>query len=206
MTARNDSLAIVVGIACALPVAAWALVQQLLPASPFATHSLAWAAEQAFIHAAIPEETIKLLALIWLFRAEKSRDPRAGLRTGALLGLGFAVVETLLHAAVGDAWRAAAVRLVSSIPCHVALGVIMAAYLARRGAGAPLVAWGLAVLCHGLYNLPLLMPRTPPFAGAPPPMLLSLTVLAFVVLWARDLTQPTSHQHKIDQAPVDAAA
>lgn len=186
----------VAGVLCAVPVALWALALQTAWPSLLASGTLPWALQQAFVHAAIPEETIKMLALLWVCRAGTARmTPKVAMQSGAALGFGFACVETLLHAVVGDAWSAVVVRLFSSIPCHVALGIVMAAFAVRavnwRGL---LLAWFLPVLCHGLYNLPLLMPKTLPLAQAPPPMLLSITVLVFLVLWARDLGSAPQHK------------
>jgi RsiW-degrading membrane proteinase PrsW (M82 family) len=95
--------------------------------------------EQA-VHAifgiALPEETVKVLAIVAVSAVSAARrplgDPMDTVVYGAAVGLGFAAYENLAYLEQhSDMWRAlAALRSVLTVPFHGALGVIAGAYLA----------------------------------------------------------------------------
>src|SRR5215470_11845553 len=94
--------------------------------------------EQA-VHAvfgiALPEETVKILAIVAVSASVARRpfaDPMDTVVYGAAAGLGFAAYENLAYLEQhSDMWRAlAALRSVLTVPFHGALGIIAGAYLA----------------------------------------------------------------------------
>jgi hypothetical protein len=95
--------------------------------------------EQA-VHAifgiALPEETVKVLAIVAVSAVSAARrplgDPMDTVVHGAAVGLGFAAYENLAYLEQHtDMWRAlAALRSVLTVPFHGALGIIAGAYLA----------------------------------------------------------------------------
>ena len=115
----------------------------------------------AFLLAAVPEETAKLL----IIRGFCARDihfdePMDGIVYGVYAALGFAAVENVVFA-LAFGWIVAGIRAFTALPMHAAEGAIIGYAvararlgLARRGA----VAKGLAVamVLHGLYDFALL--------------------------------------------------
>ncbi|MEZ4385030.1 MAG: PrsW family glutamic-type intramembrane protease [Nannocystaceae bacterium] len=137
----------------ALPMGAFA--EQL--SDPFAA-----GAYEAFVLAALPEETFKLAVLVWYARRHSAFDePMDGLVYGVAASLGFATLENILYVAQGGL-GVAVLRAVTSIPGHATFGAIMGYYVGQahfsRGRGRALLfkAWLIPVLLHGLYDTPLL--------------------------------------------------
>src|SRR6267378_1495639 len=92
---------------------------------------------------ALPEETVKILAIVAVSQARRSfSDPINPVVYGAAVGLGFAAYENLAYLEQHtDIWRAlAALRSVLTVPFHGALGIIAGAYLAIARAGTALGA------------------------------------------------------------------
>src|SRR5712675_1726583 len=92
---------------------------------------------------ALPEETVKILAIVAVSQARRSfSDPINPVVYGAAVGLGFAAYENLAYLEQHtDMWRAlAALRSVLTVPFHGALGIIAGAYLAIARAGTALGA------------------------------------------------------------------
>ncbi len=125
----------------------------------------AWSVALAsVVVAALPEEVGKAACLAWIMaRRVAFESRRDGVRYGARIGLGFALVENVLHGLmIGDARSFAllmAARAVLTVPMHAAWAALMGGYAARRqldGRG-PGLAFGLAVavLGHGLFNFGL---------------------------------------------------
>jgi RsiW-degrading membrane proteinase PrsW (M82 family) len=125
---------------------------------------------------ALPEETVKILAIIAVSaRRRPGGDPLDTVVYGAAAGLGFAAYENLAYLEQHvDIWRSlAALRSVLTVPFHGALGVIAGAYLAMARAGTALGAhrhnrdwarissWILMlagpVALHSAFDYPLLM-------------------------------------------------
>jgi len=123
---------------------------------------------------ALPEETVKILAIIAV-SVRRSGDPLDSVFYGAAAGLGFAAYENLAYLEQHtDMWRSlAALRSVLTVPFHGALGVIAGAYLAIARSGtalganrnnrnwARLSSWTMVlagpVALHAAFDFPLLM-------------------------------------------------
>ena len=104
-----------------------------------------WAAQaiHAIFGIALPEETVKILAIVAVSQARRSfSDPINPVVYGAAVGLGFAAYENLAYLEQHtDMWRAlAALRSVLTVPFHGALGIIAGAYLAIARSGNALGA------------------------------------------------------------------
>jgi RsiW-degrading membrane proteinase PrsW (M82 family) len=148
------------GVLTAGPVLLFALPMGAfleLLSDPFAA-----GAYEAFVLAAIPEETLKLAVLLWYARRHSAFDePMDGLVYGVAASLGFATLENILYVAQGGL-GVAILRAVTSIPGHATFGAIMGYYVGQahfsRGRGRLFVAkaWFIPVLLHGLYDTPLL--------------------------------------------------
>jgi DNA-binding beta-propeller fold protein YncE/RsiW-degrading membrane proteinase PrsW (M82 family) len=123
---------------------------------------LLFALVQAFVGAAILQESFKFFVLT-AFSCQRRRmaEPFDGVIYGVVASLGFATLENIAYVSEGDL-LGAAIRALTSVPMHAALGAIMGYYIAqgvfnpdRRGRFLGL-AWLLPVVLHGLYDFPLL--------------------------------------------------
>src|SRR5260221_11844681 len=101
------------------------------PENPWVAQAL-----HAIFGIALPEETVKILAIVVVSAVSAARrpfaDPMDTVVYGAAAGLGFAAYETLAYLEQHtEMWRAlAALRSVLTVPFHGALGIIAGAYLA----------------------------------------------------------------------------
>ncbi|MEZ4449529.1 MAG: PrsW family glutamic-type intramembrane protease [Nannocystaceae bacterium] len=148
------------GVLTVIPVLAFSLPLSSLLAeleSPFTK-----AAYEAFVLAAIPEETCKLLVLLLYARRHSAFDePMDGLVYGVAASLGFATMENVLYVAQGG-MGVAIMRAMTSIPGHATFGAIMgyfvgqAAFSPGRARAARISAFVWPVVLHGLYDFPLL--------------------------------------------------
>lgn len=137
------------------------------------------AAGQAFIIAALCEESSKLAVLLgYSFRRSEFDEPMDGIVYGATVSLGFAALENVLYVLDGG-FALAVLRGVLSVPGHATYGAVMGYYVGRarfdRENRARLIGLGLlaAVMLHGFYNFPLMLLGDGPAAGeAPTPALL----------------------------------
>ncbi len=151
----------------------------------------------AFLGAAIPEETFKLLVL-WRYsmRHPAFDEPMDGLVYGATASLGFATLENILYVSDGGGAQAL-MRAVTAVPGHAMLGAIMGYYVGRARFAPKtarrsllLKAWAFPTLLHGGYNFPLMaaskLEQPDSWAAAPMLALLVLVplILAFEGIWA----------------------
>ncbi len=150
---------------------------------------------RAFVNAALPEELFKLVALLLVLRSSPGRRAiRRGavptMAIGAGVGLGFALIETVIYALrVGP--HVGLMRIFTAIPCHLFLGALMAHYLwaahETKSAVARLKAFFVPVLAHGLYNFPLLVELARTAQRPVGAMLLTWMVLFLLAGWTRFL-------------------
>lgn len=121
------------------------------------------AAVQAFVVAALCEESSKLAVLLgYSFRRSEFDEPMDGIVYGATVSLGFAALENVLYVLDGG-FALAVLRGVLSVPGHATYGAVMGYYVGRarfdRANRRHLIGLGLlaAVMLHGFYNLPLML-------------------------------------------------
>lgn len=111
----------------------------------------------SFINAGLLEESAKLAMLVVIAACFAPR-PKDWIVLATAVGLGFAAAENVIYAAAIDRFDVLAIRAITAIPAHAAMGAIMGT-MALLAAGRG-VAWASLVLLapavsHGLYDLPL---------------------------------------------------
>lgn len=118
---------------------------------------------RAFLAAAFPEELCKLTVLLgYSFRHRAFNEPMDGIVYGVAASLGFATLENIQYVAHGG-MAVAAGRALTAVPTHAFLGAIMGYYIGKarfqpkRRLALILIGLGMAILFHGLYDLPLMM-------------------------------------------------
>ena len=118
---------------------------------------------QAFLAAAILQESFKYLVLAnYSCQRKRLAEPFDGVVYGVVASLGFAMLENIAYVVEGDS-LGAAVRGLTSVPVHGALGAIMGYYIAQslfdpeRRRRHVRLAWIVPVVLHGLYDFPLLL-------------------------------------------------
>ncbi|SHJ28231.1 Protease prsW family protein [Bradyrhizobium lablabi] len=114
-------------------------------ASILAAPETPWVAQalHSVFGAAIPEETVKILAIVLISQKRRHfADPMDTVVYGAAVGLGFAAYENLAYLVQHkEMWQSlAALRSVLTVPFHGALGIIAGAYLAIARSGTALGA------------------------------------------------------------------
>ena len=113
----------------------------------------------AFLVAALPEESFKLLALWLVLRKNPYFDEHFdGIVYAVCVGLGFAAIENVLYVVGEEEWVTIAIsRALLSVPGHYAFAVLMGYYYSvyhfvdhtpKKAACILLVP----VLAHGLYD------------------------------------------------------
>ncbi|MGE0788110.1 MAG: PrsW family glutamic-type intramembrane protease [Sandaracinaceae bacterium] len=143
----------------------------------------------AFLTAAIPEETFKLAVLAWYAgRHSEFDEPMDGVVYGAAASLGFATLENALYCADGGL-TLAAIRALTAVPIHAGCGALMGYWYGRsrfepeRRRSLLARAWIVPVLIHGVYDAPLLTLKGLVAAGDPPLFLAApLACLGIVVV------------------------
>lgn len=120
---------------------------------------------QAFMCAAIPEESAKFLVIFFYCYKHPALDEvMDGFVYGATASLGFAALENIMYVADGGL-SVAVTRAFTSVPAHAFFGMFTGYYLAVYKMTSvkkkSILMKGLmtAVLLHGLYDVPLLMLR-----------------------------------------------
>jgi len=132
---------------------------------PEAMDVVAGAATRAFFGAALPEETVKLLAVLAVLgRAAHKHRVQDVIMLALTVSMGFAGMENLLYIA-GPQRGVALMRAVTAVPAHGIFGLAMGALLAasrlhfgRLGQATP-IALGTSVLLHTAYDFPLMSLR-----------------------------------------------
>lgn len=175
--------------------ATWAILALRGSFTDGSRFSLEGALVNAFLGAALPEETAKLAVLgfaLWAASAgERAASLLSGTLAGVALGLGFSAVENLAYAMQENA-TSGMVRLVTAVPCHAFLGAVMGHYVAgfrvERRWSLLVKAWLVPFAAHGLYNIPLVLdPRALPGSDSFDDLVLSCIVLAWLGAWTRML-------------------
>jgi len=173
------------GFLCIVPVLILALV--LAPLGLGAQSALAMTLFVAFMLAAVPEETAKLLVIRLYCAHHRSFDePMDGLVYGATAALGFAVLEHLMYITT-NGLAVGPFRAFLCVPAHAALGAIIGYSISRRAFVPETRArtwkgWAAAVLLHGLYDAFWLYPNYRAATGSPSPVWKELGPILAVAL------------------------
>lgn len=137
---------------------------------------------QAFLVAALPEESAKLLALWLVLRKNPHFDERFdGITYAVFVGLGFAAIENVGYVLMsGDGWvTVAAMRALLAVPGHYAFAILMGYYytkyhfVAHTPANAAKVIL-MPILAHGVYDALAMSGSVDPIVGG---------ICFFVLIW-----------------------
>lgn len=161
------------GVAICLPVSVVELaIQALLFGIDGEPTTLIGTTADAFIVAALPEESFKLLALWLVLRKNPFFDEHFdGIVYAVFIGLGFAAIENVGYVFGEEEWVTVAItRALLAVPGHYAFAVIMGYYYSiyhfidhsnRAAANVILIP----VLFHGVYDALALSGAANPYLG-----------------------------------------
>ena len=152
--------AVLLGVAIIIPVA---ILESGIEAMIFGVEgkptSLLGTTTMAFVVAALPEETFKLLALWMVLRKNPYFDEHFdGIVYAVCVGLGFAAFENIMYVFGEEDWFSTAiVRALLAVPGHYAFAILMGYYYSvyhfvdhsPKVAASVLLA---PVLAHGAYD------------------------------------------------------
>jgi RsiW-degrading membrane proteinase PrsW (M82 family) len=117
------------------------------------------AASHAFLVAAIPEESFKLLALWLLLRKNPFFDEHFdGIVYAVCIGLGFAALENVFYVIETENWLSVAVvRALLAVPGHYAFAILMGYYYSVYHFVNPSLRNAVCILlvpvmAHGIYD------------------------------------------------------
>lgn len=130
----------------------------LLPEIPM--DSLSRAFLSSFINAAIPEETLKFLALWLLAKMCKHFDEMFdGIVYAVCIGMGFAGLENILYLFGAEDWMSVGVaRALMSVPMHYFFAIIMGTFFSlgwfdkKNRRVYMTAALLLPIIVHGIYD------------------------------------------------------
>lgn len=165
--------AVLAGVIICIPVA---LVEQqimhvLFPSGEPTT--LFGTTIEAFLVAALPEETAKLLALWLVLRKNPYFDERFdGIVYAVCVGLGFAAIENVFYVfQSGEGWiTVAAMRALLAVPGHYAFAIMMGYYFSvfhfvKHTPGYAVKTLLVPVMAHGVYDAIAMSAKVDPIAA-----------------------------------------
>lgn len=190
-TEKEPASQLVKGFGLGLVAAGLALIIEVVVMNvglaPQKPSSVLGAISQAFLGAAIPEETAKLLMLWLLLRRNRHFDQYFdGVVYAVSIGMGFAAIENVFYL-FGDIdnWvGVAAARALFSVPGHFAFAVLMGFFYSLVHIGGRhterdrIIVLAAPVLAHGVYDAVL-------FSANLNPWLSGLCTIAFLLLCLR---------------------
>ena len=149
---------------------------------------------EAFLVAALPEESAKLL-ILWLFVLRKNPyfDERFdGVVYAVFVGLGFAAIENVFYVmGSGDGWvSVAAARAFLAVPGHYAFAILMGYYYSKyhffdHSKTTAIKILLIPVLAHGVYDAIAMSGQVDPIAGS---------VSSLVLIWFCIKLQKYAHR------------
>ena len=174
--------AVLLGMVICVPAAFLEmLVQALLWGVDGGQITLIDSTMQAFVVAALPEESIKLFALWLILRKNPFFDEHFdGIVYAVCVGLGFAAVENVLYLLTADDWVSVAItRALLAVPGHYAFAILMGYYYSlyhfvnksRKVAACVLL---VPVAAHGVYDALAMSGLVNPYIGG---------LSFFVLIW-----------------------
>ncbi|MBE6271463.1 MAG: PrsW family intramembrane metalloprotease [Prevotella ruminicola] len=126
----------------------------------------------AFLVAAIPEESFKLLALWMVLKKNPFFDEHFdGIVYAVCVGLGFAAVENISYVFSHDDWASVAIsRALLAVPGHYAFAVLMGYYYSvyhfvNRSPKVAICVLLAPVLAHGIYDALAMASLVNPYVG-----------------------------------------
>lgn len=126
----------------------------------------------AFLVAAIPEESFKLLALWMVLKKNPFFDEHFdGIVYAVCVGLGFAAVENISYVFSHDDWASVAIsRALLAVPGHYAFAVLMGYYYSvyhfvNRSPKVAICVLLAPVMAHGVYDALAMASLVNPYVG-----------------------------------------
>lgn len=165
--------AIVWGVAICIPVACLEMIiQTLFWGSDGEPVTLIDSTMQAFVVAAILEESFKLLALWLVLRKNPYFDEHFdGIVYAVCVGLGFAAVENLFYLFGEEEWVTIAIsRALLAVPGHYAFAVLMGYYYSvyhfgNHSSKTAVCVLLVPVVAHGIYDALIMSGNVDPTLG-----------------------------------------
>jgi RsiW-degrading membrane proteinase PrsW (M82 family) len=190
------------------------LLPQMLLKQVFAVDAMSavhGAATQAFIIAAVPEETAKFAVTLWAIKRYAADDGQHDLITTALaVALGFAAIENLAYLLAPGEWRVlAAGRAVLSVPIHGLTGLAMGSFLMlarlhpRQRRMWFTVALAVPMLLHACYDFPLmLVAKRDALVGILPAWFVMIVLSTICIVWLSNHVRASAeHVHVAPDRP-----
>lgn len=164
--------AILWGMGICVPVALLEMGIEAVLFSDAGATTLFGTTTRAFLVAALPEESFKLLALWWVLRKNPYFDEHFdGIVYAVCIGLGFAAIENIAYLLGTENWVSVAItRSLLAVPGHYAFAVLMGYYYSvyhfvdhsRKTAICILL---VPVVFHGIYDALALSGIVDPYIG-----------------------------------------
>lgn len=165
--------AILLGVGICIPVAMLEVgIEMLLFTAGIAPTNLIGTTIQAFIVAAIPEETFKLLALWLILRKNPHFDEHFdGIVYAVCVGLGFASIENIFYIWGEEEWMSVAIsRALLTVPAHYAFAILMGYYYSvyhfvDHSTKNAICILLVPVMAHGIYDAIAFSGSVNPYIG-----------------------------------------
>ena len=165
--------AVLLGVGICIPVVIVEIgIEILLFSAGIAPTDLVGTTIRAFVVAAIPEETFKLLALWLILRKNPHFDEHFdGIVYAVCIGLGFAAIENVFYILGEEEWMSVAVsRALLAVPAHYAFAILMGYYYSvyhfvDHSTKNAICILLVPVMAHGIYNTIALSGSFNPYIG-----------------------------------------
>ena len=152
--------AVLLGIGICIPVVIVEIgIEMFLYSVGIVPTNLVGTTMQAFVVAAIPEETFKLLALWLILRKNPYFDEHFdGIVYAVCVGLGFAAIENVFYILGEEEWMSVAVsRALLAVPAHYAFAILMGYYYSvyhfvDHSIKNAICILLVPVMAHGIYD------------------------------------------------------
>lgn len=165
--------AVLLGVGICIPVVIVEIgIEILLFSAGIAPTDLVGTTIRAFVVAAIPEETFKLLALWLILRKNPHFDEHFdGIVYAVCVGLGFAAIENVFYILGEEEWMSVAVsRALLAVPAHYAFAILMGYYYSvyhfvDHSIKNAICILFIPVMAHGIYDAIALSGSANPYIG-----------------------------------------
>lgn len=165
--------AVLLGVGICIPVVIVEIgIEFLLFSAGIAPTDLVGTTIRAFVVAAIPEETFKLLALWLILRKNPHFDEHFdGIVYAVCIGLGFAAIENVFYILGEEEWMSVAVsRALLAVPAHYAFALLMGYYYSvyhfvDHSIKNAICILFIPVMAHGIYDAIALSGSANPYIG-----------------------------------------
>lgn len=152
--------AVLLGVGICIPVVIVEIgIEFLLFSAGITPTDLVGTTIRAFVVAAIPEETFKLLALWLILRKNPHFDEHFdGIVYAVCIGLGFAAIENVFYILGEEEWISVAVsRALLAVPAHYAFAILMGYYYSvyhfvDHSIKNAICILFIPVMAHGIYD------------------------------------------------------